>query len=764
MPETKVRSKISLNENTKDKSNIVRLIGCALTGFSLSQLDSLGDISPFSSAFVAGVPFDYCFSSFIGSAVGYFFSRKWMQALRYLFSLLVVVLFRLLAKRKFETSDKPFVCAFVSFAALLCSGGVYFVFSQYSISSVLLLICEGALSFVSVILFKKVQDVPVFSIGLKRLSAQDAVCLSLNLCVLLMCLSGLTIGNISPARIAASMLVIFAAQYKGIMCSSVFGICAGLSLCITPSFHFLFAVYALGGLVSGLFSPLGQYVTSLSYAVTASVITLICGIGDLHFFPIAEAVIAAAAYAVIPMSKITNLQQSIDRSGLIRDEEVERRVCAELDKAAEKVGEVSTIVTRVSERLDRIINPEINGIFAKMQQNVCYGCGKKSECWNKYFNETASDIMTIAGFQTGSKSKTSLESRCIRPNALMDEIDNYYDDFVSSVAAKMKVSEMRSIVSDQFSGLSQFLSEIASQMRNSRVADRPKARSIKIALSDSCIFTDSLSYFTNSDGKVTVEASFFDTSVQPNIKAMKSVIEFVTSRRFEQAEIAITDTRKIVIFEERANYRILVGHSQIPYAKNKVSGDCFGRAKDFSGNEVVLISDGMGTGSRAAIDANMTTALMEKLLSCGFSFDCALKTVCGALIVKSTDESLATVDGLSFNIYSGVATFHKAGAANSFIRRDRDVTVVEEPSMPIGIIRSICTAERDVELDEGDIVLLVSDGVTAGDSGWINDELLAWSTNSMDDLASHIASLAKLRSDELTADDITVAAIKVLRI
>lgn len=764
MPETKVRSKISLNENTKEKSNLIRLIGCSIVGFSLSQLDCLGDISPFASAFVSGVPFEYCFASFIGSAVGYFFSRTWSKALRYLFSLIVVVLFRTFAKRRFNTCDRPFVCAFVSCAALLCSGGVYFVFMQYSLPSVLLLICEGALSAVSVILFKRVQTVPVLSIGIKRLSAQDAVCLSFNLCVLLMCLSGLTIGGISPARIAAAMLVIFAAQYKGAMCSSVFGICAGLSLCITPSFHFLFAVYALGGLVSGMFSALGQYVTALSFALTASAVTLICGMGDFNFFPAIEAVIAAAAYAVIPMSKITNIQQWVDKSGLVRDEEVERRVCAELDKAAEKVGEVSDIVTRVSERLDRIINPEINSIFAKMQQNVCYGCGKKSECWNKYFNETASDIMTIAGFQSGSKEQTSLESRCVRPNVLMDEIDNYYEDFVSSVAAKMKVSEMRSIVSDQFSGLSQFLSEIASQMRNSRVADKPKARSIKIALSDSCVFTDSLSYFTNVDGRVTVEASFFDTSVQPNIKAMKSVIEFVTSRRFEQAEIAITDTRKIVIFEERANYKILVGHSQIPYAKNKVSGDCFGRARDFSGNEVVLISDGMGTGSRAAIDANMTTALMEKLLSCGFSFDCALKTVCGALIVKSTDESLATVDGLSFNVYSGIAAFHKAGAANSFIRRDRNVTVIEEPSMPIGIIRSLCTAQRDVELDEGDIVLLVSDGVTAGDSGWINDELLAWSTNSMDDLASHIASLAKLRSDEYTADDITVVAVKVCRV
>lgn len=761
MPTLKVRSKLTDKKETKEKSNTARLIYSALIGFSLSQLDSIGELSPFSAAFSAAVPFEYCFCSFIGSAVGYFLSRPWQQALRYLLSLSVVCLLRSFAHRRFDTAERTLLCAFLSFGALMCSGGVYLALTQFELWGLLLLFCEGALSVVAVILFKRLQKIPVLSIGIKRLSAQDSVCVSLNLCIFLMCLSGLTIGSISPARIAAAMIVIFAAQYKGVACSSVVGICAGLSLCLAPSTHYLFAVYALGGLISGMFSPLGQYTTALSYAIVGSAVSLICSQGSFQLFPIAESVIASAAYAFIPMTKITAVEQAIEKSGLVRDEEVERRVCAELDKAAQRVGEVSSIVTNVSEKLDRIINPEINSIFAKMQQNVCFGCNKKSECWNKYFNETAKDIMTIAGFQTGGESKTLLQERCVRPKALMDEIENYYDEFVSSVAAKMKISEMRSIVSDQFSGLSQFLYEFSNQMRTSRVADRSKARSLKAALSDSSLFVDTLSYFTNSDGRITIEVSFYDLSFNPNIKAIKSVLEFATARRFEQCEVAITDTRKILIFEEKANYRISVGISQIPYAKNKVSGDCFARTQDFGGNEIVLISDGMGTGSRAAIDANMTTALMVKLLSCGFSFDCALKIVGGALIIKSTDESLATVDGMQFNIYSGIASFHKAGAANSFLRRDREVTVIEEPSMPIGIIRSICTGKREVELYDGDIVLLVSDGVTAGDSGWINDELLAWSTNSMDELASHIASLAKLRSDETTADDITVAAIKV---
>ena len=90
------------------------------------------------------------------------------------------------------------------------------------------------------------------------------------------------------------------------------------------------------------------------------------------------------------------------------------------------------------------------------------------------------------------------------------------------------------------------------------------------------------------------------------------------------------------------------------------------------------------------------------------------------------------------------------------------MTQIEAPSLPIGILRKVGLAHRTLQLAAGDIVLLVSDGVTAQDCGWLNDELLAWSTNNMDDLASHIASLAKLRSDEETRDDITVVAVKLL--
>lgn len=763
MSGTTLEIKETVTEEKADRSysGYFRLIAFALLGFAISQLNALGSLSPFSISFVSGLPFDFCFSAFIGSAVGYFISHSWGEALKYVFALLICALFRLLVHRKFETANKDLVCAVVSFCSILCSGTAYLAFTTLTFETAVPTVAEAAVSFFATLIFMKAQEIPILSIGLKKLSAKDTLLLVVNGCIFLMCMSGFTIGSISPARIIAAMVIIFAAQYKGVAASCVAAICAGASLCIPTSLHFMFFVFVLSGLAAGIFSSLGQYTTALSFAVVACGITVLCGLDDFRLFPIAEAVIASTAYATIPSRWINKLQDRIENSGLIADEQVERQVCSNLERAAEKVGEVSAIVTKVSEKLDKVINPEINRIFAKMQQNVCYGCGKKSECWNKMFNETATDIMTIAGISRSDKGRTSLENRCIRPNALRREIDKYYDDFVNSMAMKMRVTEMRNIVSDQFSGVSKFLSEIAQQMRNNRVIDKAKSRTVKSALSDADIICDSLFYYSSASSCVTVEASFYyDISVIDR-KKMKQVIELSTGRSFMREEIAVMDDRTMIIFEEKPKYKIQFGSSQIPLAKNRVCGDCIGKAYDQNGSEIALISDGMGTGSRAAIDATMTATLFEKLLSCGFSFESALKMVNSALMVKSTDESLATVDGLCINIYTGQADFYKAGAAQSFIRHGKAITPIEEASMPIGIIRNTEPAHCSVKLSRGDIVLLVSDGVIFSDNTWIYEELLAWTTNSMPDLAAHIASLAKLRGEKENADDISVVAVKL---
>jgi uncharacterized membrane protein len=109
----------------------------------------------------------------------------------------------------------------------------------------------------------------------------------------------------------------FLSFYKGSAVGSLVGICIGASLCITPSFRYLFPCYALSGLVSGLISPLGQIATALAFAVTYSLAGLFQTADSEILISLIEVAIASAAFMIMPASWISSLGDTLKKSGVI---------------------------------------------------------------------------------------------------------------------------------------------------------------------------------------------------------------------------------------------------------------------------------------------------------------------------------------------------------------------------------------------------------------------------------------------------------------
>ena len=736
----------------------------AFAGFCFSQLDALGDMSPFTVSFLSAVKFDYCFGVFIASSLGYFLSKPWQLALKYTLSSALMCLIRLFIARRMmhkNTSVTRYVSAFVCCSL---SGIIFTAFSDFNYISIFMVLCESFLSLCASVFFIRSLRTPVLKTGISSLSVKDSSSLVLSVCVFLTCMSGFAIEGLSPARIFSCIVLMFLSFYKGSAAGSVAGVCIGAALCIDPSFRYLFPSYALSGLIAGIFSPLGQIISALSFGVCYSAVCLFQGTGSEVLISLIEVAVAAAAFMILPSEWIDSLGDMLKKNGVAPDTPLCRQLSNSLCTAADNIYEVSSIVNKVSEKLDSIINPEVNRLFANVQQSVCVGCENKSKCWNKMFDSTARDILVLCGIEQRSKGRLPLEKRCPRQNMLLPEIKEISCDYANDMAVKMKIREMRKVLTDQFSSMGDFLKETADKISSSKIIDTAKSSALKTALQDAGIYTDALGYFTDSDGRVRIEISIIDRPFETDRKKLRHIIEFLSKRRFSEGDIIVSDIKTTIIFEEKYLYDIHFGFTQKPLQKNGLCGDAVSFVSGNHGVKTAILSDGMGTGTRAAIDSTMTSSVTEKLIAGGFSVEGAIKAVNSAMIIKSTDESIATVDAVSVNLYTAAADFYKAGATISFIRSGNEIFIVKQESLPVGIIRNITPAHTRVILKPGDIILLVSDGVTSEDCGWINDELLSWSTNSMEDLSAHIASLAKLRSDKNTRDDITALAIKISRI
>ncbi|MCD7797694.1 MAG: serine/threonine-protein phosphatase [Clostridiales bacterium] len=212
---------------------------------------------------------------------------------------------------------------------------------------------------------------------------------------------------------------------------------------------------------------------------------------------------------------------------------------------------------------------------------------------------------------------------------------------------------------------------------------------------------------------------------------------------------------------EKPNFKMSIGFAQY-CAEGNLCGDTIKTINDSKGHMILIISDGMGKGSRAALDGAMGAGLLSKLLCTGFGFDSSLKVVNSALLVKSSDKSLATLDCACIDLFTGKCEFYKAGALASYIVKQNEITKCELSSMPAGILRGIEFAKRTTVLTVDDEIVLLSDGITDLGGGWLEELLEYDGFYSVNEKAQAVLDTAVKNSPPRYRDDMSVIIVKLI--
>jgi stage II sporulation protein E len=212
----------------------------------------------------------------------------------------------------------------------------------------------------------------------------------------------------------------------------------------------------------------------------------------------------------------------------------------------------------------------------------------------------------------------------------------------------------------------------------------------------------------------------------------------------------------LVNYFEQAVYSVETGMFQLNADKSGVGGDCCEIFSDSSGRVNLLVTDGMGKGEIACVDGVLASDIMSKLICAGFSADSALSITNSVIMVKGDEESFSTVDLAVIDLFTGKVSFHKAGAACSFIRRKGKAGRVELASMPVGILSDARFVGTSITLSTGDIVVVVSDGATVDGYDWILRTLEKWEGDNAPQLAVELGKQAREVQPKSHQDDITV--------
>ena len=282
---------------------------------------------------------------------------------------------------------------------------------------------------------------------------------------------------------------------------------------------------------------------------------------------------------------------------------------------------------------------------------------------------------------------------------------------------------------------------------------------IAAALKELDMNADECSCVVDKFGRLTVEIRLLNTPEMPlNRARILQRIEEVCEREFEPPEINTCGRTYYITVTEKAVFTVDCGVTQFNQGKNQHCGDTCKYFYDGRGRLMVIVSDGMGSGGRAAVDSAMTAGLAGRLLKAGFGYDCTLRLVNSAMLYKSTDESLATLDISCIDLYSGKTEMLKAGAAPTIVRRNGRTGIAECKSLPAGILHEVGFDKAIVTLREDDILLMMSDGVCSEGTDWICAEVEAFGDGGAKQLADRIATAARRRRRDGHDDDITVFA------
>ncbi len=762
MKDLVTKSQESIKTDSGDMLRAAFLHVCmAILGFISTKAVIFSSLMPFGLVFAGGCSAVFLPSVCVGAFIGYFIPAIGSSGFRYIAALLALLAIRLLISNYKKIAFQPLFLSVVSAAANLVTGAVTYngvpLDALKLAAECLIVLC---------LTFVVARTFITLSRSYYGLSSEELSYLLITVTLILMSLSSFTLLGLSVGNTLGIFLILTAAKYGGTLASCVSGIALSFACALMGAYEGGFGVYAFAGLAAGSVVSLGKYAQAISVAATGIIGLSFMQFGEGSAAFMAEIVVGSLIFLILPRSiGITLGKIFYCYPRVTLTDGYNKALTMRLDLASSALRDVSETVSQVSRELSRINSPDFSSTLAFIEQDACAGCKLRLHCWESRKDDTLSAVMQmIASVKEGNPdpetdASEEFRGRCLRVKKMGESVNRRYSEYASRLAAENRIEEVRSVVSDQFEGVSNMLTELSLDFQNDDKFDNSAAAAAAAALNNIGICAEESCAKIDKFGRMSIEIKVKkdNDAVLSRLQIMK-MLSLSCERDFDVPNISTIGDSILITAHEHAALKIDIGVQQLCAGANTMCGDSCRHFNDGKGHFVMVLSDGMGTGGRAAVDGAMASGLMARLLKAGFGYDCSLKILNSSMLFKSTDESLATVDIASVDLFTGNVELYKAGAAPTLVRRNGRTGKAESTSLPIGILRDVSFDRAGIKLRAGDVLLLLSDGATTEGIDWIKAELQSWGEGSAQDLAEHIAECARRRRTDRREDDISVMA------
>lgn len=438
-----------------------------------------------------------------------------------------------------------------------------------------------------------------------------------------------------------------------------------------------------------------------------------------------------------------------------------------LEAVAQSLSSLAETVNAVYEGLPRR-REGFRWVIDNVHDTLCFNCGRRETCWKQEYTATLEGMNALRPIleQQGHLQTSDLPgqlSRCIHPAALCAAANRSFALYRSRKEAHVHAEAMRTALTEQYSAMADALSVLSEQL--GRPGNPEPYKSGRVAAFFASLGTPPLECAVTLDdlgrtrAAVTLPRTRFSS---PELAALAQETGRICRRDFDPPQVLSCKGMTTLLFCEKPALRAVFGSAGTA-AKGTVSGDAVQQFCSPAAAQMILC-DGMGTGRPAAVDGSLAAELTARLLKAGFTAELAARLVNVALALKSDEESGATLDLISVDLYTGTARIFKAGAAPGFLVHGGRARPVGDISLPIGILGGVNGQSRVVHLAAGDYAVLVSDGLLVDGPGWVAKqlELSAAAGDPPEKVARILVETARARAEQTgRPDDITAAVLRL---
>lgn len=678
---------------------------------------------------------------------------------------------------------KIFKTSLIGATAYLFTTALFLSFGGFYLYDWIIVGFESVVIFIVVYISHYAIPVALQNTNRKILSTEEIICVAIITALALSGINEIYILGLSLRNILGILITILFAYNGGAGVGASVGITLGLITSMsTGSTPVIIGIFGFSGLLAGVFKDIGKVGSAFGFLMGNAILTFyINGYYEI-FIQFKECIAAFILFLVFPktliiqIEKFCNIRTTILNSGRTHSDRMRQLTYQKLKEYATTFGELSATFEKISEKHEFYDKEDLSKLIEKVANRACYSCGMKRSCWDQNFNVTYQGILDMfiyieeKGILKYDNLPKTMKRRCIRPKAIIENVAHLYEFSHLNTIWKQRLIESRELVGDQLRGVAKILGELAIDINEELEFDIDLEDAIHVALDKAGLLVKNIMVSNSAEGNLEIvidKKLYFNKNICKD-KFISIVSEAAGTRLVSKTRNCDIEDKKgcSLTLVEAERYAALTRSAVATRVDSELSGDSYTFMNLKNGQYMAALSDGMGTGDKAHIQSSNTIDMLEKMMEAGFHRDIAIKTINSILMLKSSDEMFASLDMALIDLHKGTADFVKVGSAPSFIKRHNGkIEMITASTLPIGILTDIQIEGNVQKLEDGDLIITVSDGIIDSNKELGEKWLIQYLKNNRSlnpqEIADGILHTALKFTQNIPADDMTVLVTKV---